>query len=174
MIFGDPDKFSIYIDVVEDWSSPSFLEGLFFYIVDRKFCSRAIPKNSSTLGVYAMDLCRMVNHLETISVENEKIFKLPIKESYKELNYLRFVPYEEYLETNRIEDYTYDIAIGEMSSTINEIYLVSYQNQEKILYKDLETEELFEYILEKGYVESIMKQVLDWWRKNYVLAPCKA
>lgn len=163
MIFGNPDKFAIYIDIVEDWSNPSFLEGLFFYIIDAKFCPRIIPKESCTIDFYMSELSSVINKLETTSIKNENLFNLSYKKAHKELSELRFIPYDLYLKTGREEDYTYSITVGEMLSDIGEIFLVSNGEEEKILYRDPITNEIFTCILDKGYVLSIMKQSLNWW-----------
>ena len=165
MIVGNPDKFSIYFDIVEEWSNQSFTEGVFLYVVECKFYPREIPKESSSLSVCLNELKGMINKLENYSLENEMYFNLPKEEAYKKLSSRRFVPYEEYLLTGKKEDYTYSISIGEMLSYMDEIYLISSKNKEKILYKELNSSEIYEAVFEKGYVKSTMKKALKIMEK---------
>jgi len=158
MIAGNPDKFSIYFDIVEEWSNPSFAEGVFFYIVECKFYPREIPKESSTLNVCLNELMGLINKLSNYSVENESLFYLPKEEAYEKLNSIRFVPYEKYILSGKEEDYTYSISIGEMLSYMDEIYLISSKSKEKILYKEQNSSEIYEAVFEKGYVLSVMKK----------------
>ena len=163
MIFGNPDKFSILIDVVEEWSSPDFKEGLFFYIIGDDFCVRRIPDNSATIAVYMHELSLTLKAKVVDGYESAYLFNLPTEQAYSELNAIRFVPFEEDIPADAVEDYTHSITVGDMLSDIDEIYLVSHDIQEKILYKAPNTGEILECVLEKGYAINTMKQALEWW-----------
>lgn len=164
MIFGNPDKFAIFVDIVREWSNPDFEEGLFLYILGGSFCTSKLPENSATISVYMRELSSTIEKLSSNGYENPHIFNSPIAQAYSELSASRFVPFEEDTPDDAVEDYTHSITIGDMLRGIDdEIYLVSDGVNEKILCKNNLTKQVSGIVFEQGYVVEVMRNAVNWW-----------
>jgi hypothetical protein len=168
MIFGNPYKFAIHVDIVEDWCSDGFVEGLFFYMIDGSICPRTLPNVSQNISFQIAEIMRFSRMEEFESRENPYYFNLPAKEAFQELVYLSHITLRpDYTDDmpDEWESWRHLIWLEDLHfpKPIGDIFLVTCGLQEKILYKDPETGLILETILEKNYVVSVMQEAIGWW-----------
>lgn len=79
MLSGNPESFAIWCDAVESWSDENFQNGCFGYFIG----GNLIYSSRSTLGV---DLEKLsTSYCMTHAIEDDRLFNLPLNESYAEL-----------------------------------------------------------------------------------------
>ncbi|WP_230657929.1 Imm42 family immunity protein [Psychrobacter sp. I-STPA10] len=160
MIFGNPDKFAIYIDEVKDWSYPDFKEGIFAYIIKNQI----IPNNcfgiSSTLSSYWSELILHYNSNQDLSRENQYIFELDDIEAYNLLDKMRFS------DVDNSQAWTYSLLVGDMIDDSNEVYLVTFNDKEKIFFKAKDTGFITCLELSKGTIDKVLLDTYHWCLDN--------
>lgn len=125
MLIGNPDGFAIWCDSVAEWSDERFMNGCFAFFIDGSL----IWSLRSTLGV---DL----HMLETLycmgnSVENERIFNLPLERAYDELLGSAFPEIDSDAENN---DFTYLASAESLSDDGYNVFLVEFEEQARLIY----------------------------------------
>ncbi|OFV37469.1 hypothetical protein HMPREF3136_05435 [Neisseria sp. HMSC15C08] len=169
MIFGDPYKFAIQIDFVEDW----FLEwgedlkndGVFHYIIqgyilptELKYQSISILDAVNSLNVKIGSL----NKFNASTIYNQDAqYILEKLENILEKILNGDETYEEY----QLYDSTY-LNVEENIFDKQNSWLVSTDHSEKIIFRDYKGE-IQEVILEKGYCIDIMEKVITWARSYF-------
>ncbi len=105
MIIGDPYKFSIMLDMVEEWNiDSSFYNGILFFSIDGDLFPKEIL--TSTLKC---EIPILLNRLKNITINNT-IFNMQKEEAFL---YIYNVTFPE--DVNEENDYKYDVSPQEFS-----------------------------------------------------------
>ncbi len=80
MIFGDPSRFAIWIDKVQEWGSGAFVGGLFHFIVDGSIFPDSVK--SSTLFTDILSLLDVSSPLVTFQ-EDQVLFEMRADEAFR-------------------------------------------------------------------------------------------
>lgn len=135
MVIGNPYKFSIMVDVVDEWNmDKTFNNGLLFMGIDGKLIMPEI--STSTLNC---ELFQLIDNLKNPQI-NENVFQMEKKEAF---TYIYNLTYPTDLNTDN--DYSYTITPNEFEDNNSFVFMVS--NGEKI--RILAASEL-QYIKEEG------------------------
>lgn len=104
MIFGDPCRFAIWVEVVPEWSD-EFKNGLFYFIINGNMYPGDIR-----VATLSADLCEVVDDGCALVSQprNESIFSLPVKDAFESLYKLA---YPEPSEGNEYPDQVFDYCI---------------------------------------------------------------
>ncbi len=153
MIFGDPLKFAISVEEVSSWTVGSFSNGILSFIVGgRRF-------SSSSYNVELGSEISSLNHLKclAISPENQKIYAM---DTIKAFDVLENITYPQSLEVDN--DYSYLISTIGLIDCGYHFYLLNGKTDARLIYGCTKREqEFFELRLEKGFIESVIKEVVD-------------
>ena len=160
MIFGNPDKFAIYIDVVKDWSYPDFKEGVFAYIINNQITPQNCFSISSTLDSYWSELILQYNWKQGGCTENQYIFELNTVKAYELLHKMRF----QGIDNDQVWEYS--LLVGEMIDHSDEVYLVTFENKEKVFFKAKDTDSITCLELQKSTVSNVLLEAYKWCLDN--------
>lgn len=168
MIFGNPYKFAIHVDIVNDWCGGGFVEGLFFYMIDGAICPRTLPNVSQNISFQMTEIIRFSRMDQFESRESKHYFNLSTENAFQELMYLSHITLRpDYTDDmpDEWESWRHLIWIEDLHfpKPIGDIFLVTCESREKILYKDPDSGEILDTILEKGYVVKVMQEAINWW-----------
>ncbi|MDB0525054.1 immunity 42 family protein [Ralstonia solanacearum] len=158
MIFGDPDKFSIWLDAVDLWSTDRFKNGCFAYFIGGKL----FWSLKSTIGADINLLSKM--HCLKNSVENVRLFNMPMMEAYVELCSSAFPSMDSDAERS---DFTHLISVGSLMDEGHNVFLVEAGNDARLIYGfNNDPSSVFEHFLERGEVQVVAKQVVASWKAS--------
>ena len=168
MIFGDPYKFAIQFDFVEEWDFPNHDkdEGILNFIVNGY--QKDLASESLTI-LDCMDSINVNYHYIKNSTDKKNLFNMNEKKSYKIL--YNNVLYLRDTDPNNIDDrreLLYNecrLIIDELSFDDDFIWYVPYKNKEKIIYKT--NKNISSLVLKKGYCCDVFIKTLKWANQFY-------
>lgn len=105
MIFGDPCRFAIWVEIVPEWSG-DFKNGLFYFVINGNMYPGDIRVATLSSDLYEIidDACALVSH-----PRNDSIFTLPAKDAFDRLYELA---YPEPSGDNEYPDQVFDYCIA--------------------------------------------------------------
>lgn len=148
MIFGDPHKFAVWFDCVESWSTEGFNNGcLAFFLGGAIFCSE-----NSTLDI-DLHLLSKLPCLAT-SVEDDRIFHMPLAEAYSELHERAFPAMDSDAETS---DYTYLVSARSLLDEGHNVFLIESGSQARLIYGfDDDLSKVLDVHLDRGEFQRVI------------------
>lgn len=158
MLSGNPDTFAIWWDLVEPWSSESFQNGCLGYFAG----GRLMWSTNSTLGV---DLSRLEKlYCINNSVEDGRLFKLPVAQAYKELCERTFPSLDSELESS---DFRYLVSSESLSDEGHYFFLVEFSGQARLIYGfQEETSSVYETFLALGEFQRVVRNATSLSRSG--------
>ena len=162
MIFGDPYKFAIQFDFVNDWIGLDG-EGIFSLIVNGNYHPDYLPNQSITILDCFDSLNYKIYNLEN-KKNNDELFNLNKDLSFKKMNLLLENLHVIDEVTKFFEEIVLDIP--EIMTNKNYIWILYSMNSEKIIFRNSKgmVEEL---IFNRGYCYSVIYSALKWAKKYY-------
>lgn len=164
MIFGDPYKFAIQFDFVEDWKSELTDQGILNFLA-LGYQKDLAPQSLTILD--CMDSLQSI-YFNLISIKSqEKIFNMEDDEAYDFLYNLVML----FRSGNDIDDKDIDIykscniTINELLFDDNFFWIVSFEDKEKIIFKI--KNEIKSIVLNRGYCENVIRKCLFWAKEYY-------
>jgi hypothetical protein len=152
MLIGNPDTFAIWCDAVDSWSTDRFKNGCFSYFIGGEL----LWSMRSTLGV---DL-NLLSSLTCVkqSVDDERLFNLPITVAYAELVERAFPAMDSDAEDS---DYKHLVSVGSLLDEGHDVFLVESGGQAKLLFGSRnETLTVREVILTRGEFQSVVRDAI--------------
>ncbi len=165
MIFGDPYKFAIQFDFVDEWLIPD--EGIFNLIINGYHQPNALPNQSVTILDCFDSLNARYFHLNQKKTFSN-LFNLDCNKLYLHMeNILERIISNESNETE--EDFFESSQLSISETIINRKYswLFYSENKEKIIFLDFNNNPS-EIILNKGYCCTTINQALSWAKNYYI------
>lgn len=150
----------LYIDVVKDWSYLDFKEGVFAYIINNQITPQNCFSISSTLDSYWSELILQYNWKQGGCTENQYIFKLNTVKAYELLHKMRF----QGIDNDQVWEYS--LLVGEMIDHSDEVYLVTFENKEKVFFKAKDTDSITCLELQKSTVSNVLLEAYKWCLDN--------
>lgn len=133
MVFGDPNKFAIVMELIPCWTvEGSYKNGLFHFIVDAKIFPTWLKV--ATLEVDILDLTDN-NGLITTS-DNEKLFYTDKRETFIELMNKMFPDYlnpDIEIPDDFNEDYSYRVSTFNLENDACFVFAVGFKEEIRIL-----------------------------------------
>ena len=157
MIFGNPYKFAIWIEEIDEWSSENFSEGIFTFFVNGDM----IPQELPNISTFLPNSLRSIQHFISIidDLECPNLFNLDYCNAYIFLN--DAVHYRN-MKLSEEESYSYwKYCITEYIDNPEEkdnIWYLSNNHNEKLLY--LNNNIIKESVFKKGYIKNIMEKLI--------------
>lgn len=158
MLVGDPNRFAIWFDPVETWSTERFQNGSFAYFVG----GRLLWSLKSTIGV---DL-HMLEGLECMdkSTENSRLFDLPTAKAYQEMCALAYPSMDSDVEDS---DYTYVVSPQSLSDEGYCIFLIESNEKAKLIHGvDADLSSVQEFHLELGEFQRVVAAAIRIYRQG--------
>lgn len=158
MLIGDPDRFAIWFDPVESWSSERFKNGSFSYFVG----GNLIWSTNSTIGD---DFGLLeASHCMNESTEDAKLFNSPVTEAYQELCAQAYPSMDSNAEKN---DFTHIASPPSLSDEGNCIFLVEYNEKAKLICgMGADLSSVFEVYLERGEFQLVVSKAILSFRQH--------
>lgn len=173
MIFGDPYKFAIQLDFVDDWVSrwgeTMKNEGVFHYIIGGYIQPTELMNQSVTI----------LSAINSLKVKKSNINRISTEDLYDQVSKDAFQILESILSKILNGDETdeeYEIYISTHLNIEENMFgnqnnwIISNDQNEKIIFRNYKNE-LYEIILDKGYCSEVIDNVLVWAR-NYFTEEC--
>ncbi|MDO5640381.1 MAG: Imm42 family immunity protein [Neisseria sp.] len=179
MIFGDPYKFAIQIDFVEEWQNELIGEwknhfadeGICNVIINGYYQPNLLPNQSVTILAFCDSLNYMYFYLNQQKIF-ANLFHLSAHELYSYMQMLS----EKILDTStELEENIFEfskLSVPEISRTGLENWLFYSENQEKVICLD-NNNSPSEIILEKGYCCTVIYKTLLWAKEHYAYDKAK-
>ncbi|HEZ1466978.1 TPA: immunity 42 family protein [Neisseria meningitidis] len=164
MIFGNPYKFAIWIEEIDEWSSENFSEGIFTFFVNGDMIPQELPNTSTFLPNSLRSIQQFISIIDNLECPN--LFDLDYCNAYIFLN--DAVHYRN-MKLSEEESYSYwKYCITEYIDNHEEkdnIWYLSNKHNEKLLY--LNNNIIKESVFKKGYIKNIMEKII--MKYNYIL-----
>jgi len=152
MLSGNPDKFAVWYDAVDAWSTPKFANGCFGFFIGEEF----VWSRRSTLGVdmHMLSQLHCMNH----SVEDVALFERPVNAAYSELCSRTFPDVDSDATGN---DFTHLVSAESLSDDGHYFFLVECGQRAKLIYgfKD-EPNSVREILLGLGEFQSVVRDAI--------------
>ncbi len=151
MIVGNPYSFAVQFDIVKDWSDTTFKNGIFRYIISGNFFPRDVF--NATLGTEMLDL----EDLSCIKGEigDSGLFNLPTNAIYEELSNRVFPD-----DQDKDNDFTHLVSTQSLNDEGYYFFLLNGNSHARLIGSVSRGAGIFEFSLEKGLFESVIKQVI--------------
>lgn len=151
MLSGNPDTFAIWCDPVPSWSTDHFKNGCFAYFLGGEI----LWTLNSTLGVDLNLLSGL--HCVTNSVEDDRLFSLPLVDAYKELCAKAFPS----MDSNAGDsDYTHLVSVGSLLDKGYNVFLIESGDQAKLVYGfNDEISSIREIALSRGEFQTVISDI---------------
>ena len=157
MIFGDPYKFAIWIEEIDEWSSENFSEGIFTFFVNGDMIPQELPNTSTFLPNSLRSIKQFISIIDGLECPN--LFNLDCCNAYIFLN--DAVHYRN-VKLSEEESYSYwKYCITEYIDNPEEkdnIWYLSDKHNEKLLYLNNNISK--ESVFKKGYIKNIMEKLI--------------
>ena len=164
MIFGNPYKFAIWIEEIDEWSSENFSEGIFTFFVNGDMIPQELPNTSTFLPNSLRSIQQFISIIDDLECPN--LFNLDYCNAYIFLN--DAVHYRN-MKLSEEESYLYwKYCITEYIDNTEEkdnIWYLSDKYNEKLLY--LNNNIIKESVFKKGYIRNIMEKII--MKYDYIL-----
>ncbi len=165
MLFGNPYKFAILIDEIDELTNRTFVEGICFIFVNGNIFPKTLPAISTSLTqvFFAVrDLFLKIDNLE-----NAQLFAKNKNELYAFL--MKTVHHQNDMNEEEAHSYWkycfYDYI--DSNDEEDDIWYISNQNQEKLLYKY--HQKTHDLLLDKGYVKSVLANFIQYYQRKYLV-----
>ncbi|HGH0049013.1 TPA: immunity 42 family protein [Neisseria meningitidis] len=164
MIFGNPYKFAIWIEEIDEWSSENFSEGIFTFFVNGDMIPQELPNTSTFLPNSLRSIQQFISIIDDLECPN--LFDLDYCNAYIFLN--DAVHYRN-MKLSEEESYSYwkycITAYIDNHEEKDNIWYLSNKHNEKLLY--LNNNIIKESVFKKGYIKNIMEKII--MKYNYIL-----
>jgi hypothetical protein len=142
MLFGNPHKFAVWLDRVESWSTHGFDNGcIAFFLRGALFCSQ-----NATLNIDLYSLSKLP--CLTTSVEDDRVFHMPLVEAYSELCERALPPSDSDAEKS---DYTHLVSARCLLDEGHNVFLVESGSLARLIYGfDGDLSRVFDVTLDRG------------------------
>jgi len=164
MLSGDPFRFAIWCDQVDSWSTDRFQNGCFGYFIG----GQLIWSLRSTLGDDIASL--RIFHCMEHSVEDERIFNLPVHDAYRELCCSAFPSMDSDAEDS---DFRYRVSIDDSLSDEGwNVFLVEHAEVAKLIYGfNQNADKVNEVILKRGEFQQVAREAIEKFRALFPIKP---
>jgi hypothetical protein len=152
MLSGNPDKFAVWYDAVDAWSTPKFANGCLGYFIGKEL----VLSSRSTLGVdlHMLSQLHCMNH----SVEDVALFERPVNKAYRELCRRTFPDMDSTAIDN---DFTHLVSAESLSDDGHYIFLVESGRRAKLIYGfKNESNSIREIFLDLGECQSVLRDAI--------------
>lgn len=163
MLFGNPYKFAILIEKIDELTNDNFLEGMCFVFVNGHIFPKTLPEISTSLPqiFFAVhDFLLKINQLK-----NKELFVQEKNELYNFL--LKTVHQETDMQEDEAHSYWkycfYDYT--DSNDKEDDIWFLSNEYQERLLY--MYNKQIYDLFLDKGYVKSVLSDFIKYYQSNY-------
>jgi len=152
MLSGNPDKFAIWFDSVDSWSTDNFRNGCLGYFI----AGELIWSLRSTLGVdlHGLSLLRCMNH----AVEDKELFNSPPEIAYERLRERAFPSLDSDAEAS---DFAHVVSAESLSDEGHYLFLVEAGEQAKLIvgFKD-DIGSVRQVILKHGEFQEVVRDAI--------------
>lgn len=152
MLTGNPDRFGIWCDAVDSWSTARFANGCLGYFIGGKL----VWSSRSTLGV---DLHMLANlHCMKNASEDLSLFDRSPSDAYRELCRRTFPSVDSNAEQS---DFTHLVSAESLSDDGHYFFLVEGNGKAKLIYgfKD-DLNSVYEVVLALGEFQSTVRDAI--------------
>jgi len=130
MVIGNPYKFSIFVEKMNEWSNDAYSNGLFLVCINGTLFPDEVFTSTLTI-----DVSELKENLSCITI-NKELFELPKKDAFLEMYYKRFPIWDGIDETIQ-EDYQYEINSTGILDYRSVMFAVSNGEQIRIMATNL-------------------------------------
>lgn len=169
MIFGDPYRFAIWVELIPQWSD-SYKNGFFYYFVNGNMYPDDV--RTSTLSVDFFDVIDDENALVSLP-RNDKIFNSPTNEAF---NSLFKLAYPESTQDDEYPEQIFDFCASPTIINESGAYFFAVSNESSVriiggkitrivdegngnVWRDIDSPLIEDIIIEKGEVSEIIKSL---------------
>lgn len=156
MIYGNPNDFAIWFDVVPEWSNPEFIEGVFTIFIDGRILLDEKIRDSATLQVQLGDCDLILSNLKNYHGNAKTDFSN--EDLYFRADHPRYIVDSDVVD-NDLEPEGVEVAPMIVKDTGWDVYLFGAGDEERLIYSKDEGKTVFEKRLARGTVEKVLRSL---------------